>query len=162
MVTDDQRQSRPKPDRQVKSAPLDLGRHVTSLLNVVTKVLSDELDAYNVSPLEYSLLRMCLERGECTATEIAEELPIDASRVSRLVNGLVEDGMLVRRRLKEDRRIVMLRLSDQGQESTALLFQRIQAHYSRLTKGVTSAERTAFEAVMKKIIGNYAADEQSH
>ena len=119
---------------------MDLGRHVTSLLNVVTKVLSDELDAYNLNPLEYSLLRLCLERGECIATELAEELPIDASRVSRIVNKLVDNGMLVRRRLRDDRRVVRLSLSEQGREQISLLFKRIQGHYAHLTEDINSED----------------------
>ncbi len=132
-----------------------MGRHVTSLLNVVTKVLSDELDAYNLSPLEYSLLRLCLERGECIATELAEELPIDASRVSRMVNKLVDNGMLVRRRLRDDRRVVRLSLSEQGREQTSLLFQRIQGYYARLTEDINSDDIKTVNAVTTKILDRY-------
>ena len=160
-MTSDQRQSRPKPDRQVKSAPLDLGKHVTSLLNVLTKLFADEVESRGISPVEYSLLRICLERGECTATEIAEELPVDASRISRIVNRLVDDGMLVRRRLRDDRRVIMLRLSDQGHELISLLFGRLQAHYAWLTEDIDEDDIRTVNAVAARILDKYAAMELS-
>ena len=160
-MTDDQRQSRPNYDRQAQTAPLDLGKHVTTMLNVVTKVLSAELDACDLTPLEYSLLRLCLERGECTATEIAQELPVDASRISRMVTRLVDNGLLLRRRLTDDRRVVKLRLSDSGHETTSLLFNRIQGYYARLTSGINEADIKVFEAVSLKVIDNYLGMEPS-
>ncbi len=157
----DQQQSQPDHDRLPERAPLDLGKHVTGLLNVVTKLFADEVGSRGISPLEYSLLRLCLERGECTTTEIANELPVDTSRVSRIVTGLVDDGMLVRRRLRDDRRVVMLRLSDQGHELISMLFGRLQAHYAWLTEDISADDIKTVNAVSARILGKYAAMESS-
>ena len=45
-------------------------------------------------PLEFKMLQFCLYRDECTATQLAEILPTDPSRISRLVHGLVQRGLL--------------------------------------------------------------------
>ena len=135
----------------------DLGRYVTSLANSVSKGMMDELELYGLTPLEYSLMRFCRERTECTATELAEVLPLDVSRISRMVTRLVDRGFLARRRPREDRRVVYLRLSDEGQELTSYLIQHLQVFYDRLTENISDAEMGVFLAVTLKINENYEA-----
>lgn len=141
---------------------MDLGRCVTTLVNIVSKGTSNELDPYDLAPIEFSLLRFCLERTECTATELAEELPIDASRISRLVNRLFDKGLLIRQRQTDDRRVVMLQLSDHGRELTTALRDRIQAFYARITEDVDEAEMDVFVAVTSKINDKYASLKPPH
>ena len=134
---------------------MDLGGYATGLLNAVAKGMSDELRPYDLSPLEFSLLRACAEKRESTATELAVSLPVDASRVSRVVTRLVDKGLLVRRRLRSDRRIVMLRLSAEGDALTSRLHQRLLAYDAKLLANIPEEETRVFAAVISKVIANY-------
>ncbi len=138
----------------------DLGRCVTDLVNAIAKVATDELENHNLRLTEYHILRFCLERSGCTATEIAAELPVNASRVSRTVNGLVEKKLLVRRRLRQDRRIVMLHLSERGRDLTKDLIYRIQGSYSSLTDNITPADLRVFVDVSNRISDNFKTAER--
>lgn len=135
----------------------DLGRNVARLANSVFKGIADEVATYGLSPFEVHLLMICLEMDESTATELARMLPIDASRISRLVNVLVERDLLVRRRLRQDRRIVKLRLSEEGGELAAEVAQRMEALYAELTKGLSQREIRQFATTALKIQANYEA-----
>ena len=121
----------------------------------------NELERHGLTPLEYSLMRFCQERTECTATELAEVLPLDVSRISRLVTRLVDQELLTRRRPREDRRVIYLRLSEEGQELTSYLIQQLQVFYDRLTENISDAEMGVFLAVTLKINENYEAWRQS-
>ena len=136
---------------------MDLGKCVTGLVNVVAKGTADELDSYDLSPVDFSLLRLCLERGECTATELADELPVDASRISRMVTRMVDKDLLIRRRLRDDRRVVMLRLSPLGNELVRRLLERIQGFYGQLTDNIGDEDMGVFTSVTLKILANYDA-----
>ena len=68
---------------------------MSDLVNTVVKGAADELEGYDLSVIEFTLLRSCLESREVTATARAEVLPVDASRISRIVTTLVEKGLLV-------------------------------------------------------------------
>ena len=57
---------------------------------------------------------MFLTDLEWTATELAQMLSADASSISRVVSKLVERGLLSRRRPREDRRKVLLKLTEEG------------------------------------------------
>ena len=63
---------------------------------------------------EFTLIRCFVDQEEWTATELTDVLPADASRISRLVDGLVSRGLLRRRRRTDDRRVVRLLLTDAG------------------------------------------------
>ena len=135
----------------------DLGTYVSSLANAVYKGIAAEVARYDLSPLDIQLLMICLERNECAATQLAQLLPVDASRISRIVTGLADRGLLRRRRLRSDRRVVMLRLSPRGQELTVLVTEHMQAYYARLTHGLNEREMRAFARTAQRISGNYAA-----
>ena len=95
------------------------------------------------------------------ATQLAVQLPVDASRISRLVTVLADRGLLRRRRLRSDRRIVMLRLSPDGQAVTSELTERMQSYYAKLTEGLNEREMRTFAATALRIVANYEAMQES-
>ena len=138
--------------------PLEsLAASLAGLVTVVEKGLMEETLPFNLSPLEFNLLRTCMLGGEHTATRLAEMLPVDASRISRVVTRLVDMGLLRRRRLRSDRRVVMLRLTERGTELTSLIEERVQVYDARLVEGVSSDEMRGFTSTVSKILANYAA-----
>ena len=138
----------------------ELAACLAGLVNVVDKGTAAEVGPYNLIPLEFNLLQVCMERGECTATQLAEVLPVDASRISRVVNRLVEMDLLSRRRLRDDRRVVMLTLTEHGQELTSQVHERVQLYEARLMEGVTDEAMRVFVDTTFKIISNYEALQQ--
>ena len=156
-MTDPREQFPVKPESEGQASHVDLGACVTSLASVIVKGMAEVVEPHGLTPMEFSLLRACMSAGECTATELAAVLPVDASRISRLVTRLVDRDLLIRRRLRDDRRIVMLRLSDQGTELTNLLDGRIREYDARLTENIGMEEMSVFESVTLKILANHEA-----
>ena len=148
-------------DTQAERPIEDLGITVASLMNAVDKGTAEETTAHDLSPMEFNLLSICMRGGEHTATQLAEMLPVDASRISRVVTRLVDMGLLRRRRLRSDRRIVMLRLTERGHEVASLISQQVQTYNDKITQGITAEEIRGFEAAASKIIANYTALAQS-
>lgn len=112
---------------------------------------------HNLLSTEMLLLMTCRQLGECTATQLAPVLPVDSSRISRLINGLVDRGFLVRRRTPSDRRLVMLSLSERGEEVAVDLTERMDAHYNALVDGLSDAQLEAFASITNAIVENYTA-----
>ena len=134
---------------------MDLAGSVTGLVAVFTEGMADEMKPYNLRPMEFNLLKHCMEREDCNATELAEVLPVDASRISRIVTNLVDRGLLIRQRQADDRRVVKLRLTNEGKVLVSLLLQRMNTYVSALAKNIGSEELSVFEAVSSKIIVNH-------
>ena len=158
-MTDNQ----PSPHSQsTPPAPaVDLVACAEVLVRTVLRGVAEEVDHYGLSAAEFSLLKSCMGRGECTATDLVGVLPVDASRISRLVTSLVKKDLLVRRRLTSDRRVVMLRLSDKGTELTSMLIQHIDARNARLVEDIGEEDLTVFESVTLELLANYEAMQSS-
>ena len=157
-MTEEHRQ----PRRRSGWAPADLGSYVGGLANAVYKGMAEEVAPYDLTPLEFSLLKICMEEGERTATQLAEVLPTDASRISRMVTKLVNLGLLRRRRLANDRRVVKLRITEKGRELTSEAWERVQGYDAKLTEGVNDEEMDIFISICFKILANYATMEEYH
>lgn len=136
---------------------IDLGMAVTSVVTAVASSIDEELQPHGLSSVEFSLLSHCYEREECNASELANVLPVDASRVSRMVTTLVDRGLVRRRRLRNDRRVIMLRLSDDGQELAAMLRRRVREIYTALAANISAEDMQVFASVSDKIVRNYEA-----
>ena len=131
---------------------------MAGLANAVERGLAKELAPYHLTPMEFNLLRFCLiERGEeITATQLSQMLPIDASRVSRIVTAVVDRGLLVRRRLPEDRRVVMLHLSSEGRDITVRALASMDAFVARLMEGIGEDDIQVFVSVFSQMVANHA------
>ena len=139
-----------------KTPAIDLGVQVTDLGIAVARGISDILAPYGLFPVDFALLRACRRMGdECTATQLAEVVPTDPSRISRIVTKLVDLGLLRRRRLQDDRRVVMLRLTDEGRELTSQLYGSTQSYYATLTEGIAGEDLRVFASVTARIMENY-------
>ena len=134
---------------------VSLGACVADLTNAVAKGMADETEPYGLIPVEFSLLKVCLERDECTATQLAEVLPVDASRISRIVNRLVKMGLLHRRRLASDRRVVILTLTPEGAEQAGALDRRIQMYDAKLVEGISEQKMRDFADTVVRIVANH-------
>ncbi|MDE2940718.1 MAG: MarR family transcriptional regulator [Chloroflexota bacterium] len=132
-----------------------LEEYVASLLAAVEKGMAETLLPYDLISLEFKLLKHCLRNEECTATQLAKVLPTDPARISRLVNGLVEKGFLFRRRLRNDRRIVMLSLTDAGRDRLLESDRAIQEFFNLLTAGITEEARVAFVSIAVAMTTRY-------
>ncbi|MCY3919626.1 MAG: MarR family winged helix-turn-helix transcriptional regulator [Chloroflexi bacterium] len=144
------------PDRPIEDLSTYLGAGITELFNALDKAMAQEVAPHGITNLEYDLLWYCME-GERTATELAQVLPVDGSRISRLVTGLVDRGLLRRRRLRSDRRIVMLSLTDEGRETTSGIFENMQRYYAMLTEEIGEEELRVFASVTARIVAKHAA-----
>ena len=142
------------------SAP-QLAEGVVQLINAVVKGVERQIEPAGLISMEFSILKSFAEKSEWTVTQLADVLPADAPRISRLVSKLVDRGLLRRRRRTDDRRVVLLRLTQQGKDLSDELRQRVNEHESRLLEGVSPEELETLRAVTSKILANHATMEQS-
>ena len=143
------------------SLAVRIENRVFGLMHAVDKGMEGVLSSHNITPLEYRLLRFCRESGECTFTQLSVLLPSDPSRVSRVTHGLVEKGFLRRRRLTNDRRVVLMRLTGGGEELTSQMDRQVNEFYEALVAGISEEDIGAFMSAGSAMMQNYSALGQS-
>ncbi|GFP76146.1 MarR family winged helix-turn-helix transcriptional regulator [Clostridium fungisolvens] len=114
-----------------------LGRQLNMLLsashalNVRTAACFDD----SLQPAAFLLIRWLFTYGPTSATVLAESTAMDRSSVSRLVNQLKKLGYVVSESSPEDRRGVLLSLTELGRQKTInALKEKESAFYERISK----------------------------
>ena len=147
-------QSGPEDPADTLSDFADSARNLALVLSLLPATI---LTKYNLTGMQYTLLRCFLDKGEWTATQLTDVLPVKAPRISRLVDGVVERGFLRRSTLGHDRRVVVLTLTDEGREIAAEIHEREDEYQSRLMRDINEDEKKRFLSTAAKIARNYAS-----
>ena len=87
--------------------------HSTSLL--MTKVYKPLLQALNLTYPQYLAMIVLWEKDGLTVGEISTRLLTDPGSMTPLLKRLESEGLLSRTRSKEDERVVIVELTEQGQ-----------------------------------------------
>ena len=150
-----------KKDGEGVDVPTDLGICAIALVKATSKGAQELVAPYNLSLLHFTVLRRFLYKEKWTSTELTQLIPVGPSRMSRLVAMLVSRKLLRRRRLRSDRRVVMLSLTEEGKAFTVDLNRRMSVYEASLTKGVSEEAMAAFLNVTHTILLNEAAQAQA-
>jgi DNA-binding MarR family transcriptional regulator len=81
----------------------------------LARALDVELAEHGITHAQGSIILMLASGRFSTAAELARELYVDSASMTRIVDRLQKRGMLVRMPRIDDRRIIDLRLTDEGQ-----------------------------------------------
>ena len=74
------------------------------------------------------------EKDKLTVNELRETLIDDSPNVSRILNKMVEKGLVRKERQKDDQRVVYVSLTEKGRELHNLADQKITGHNVRLSQ----------------------------
>ncbi len=134
-----------------------LGQHGAALANAVSQFMRRELAPHGLNNLDFTLIRLFLTDEEWTASELAQIMPLDNPAISRVVSKLVDKGILARRRPREDRRFVLLKLTEFGVALGLELHEKLHSYEAKLVEGVAEEEIEALRSTIKKVLQNHNA-----
>jgi MarR family transcriptional regulator for hemolysin len=92
-----------------------------------------------------------------TQHELARALHIEGPTLTRHIDGLEEEGLVVRRRDASDRRAVSVELTDAGRAKHAEMLRAVQAFNQRLLAGFSAEELDELQALLGKLEQNARA-----
>ena len=97
------------------------------------------------------LMNMLKENGELSQKEIAEKLDIRPQSLSELLVKMESDGFISRRQDKDDKRVIVVALTEKGEEQLVVLRQANREHAEKLFSPLTDEEKDALIAILKKL-----------
>jgi len=104
------------------------------------------------------------EGGELTMSQLAAGLRLDASTLSRTIEGLVRRQLVERLREDQDRRVVRIRLTSEGQSVCRSIHEENDGHYSRIFEKIPESRRGTviknFETLVQAFL-DYEVEEVS-
>ncbi len=126
-----------------------ISRVKSTMSNMVTQRTMAEL---GITSTQASILFM-VASGKCLlAAELAREYGIDASAVTRLIDRLEKRGLLTRVRSSEDRRVVRLALTPEGQALAARMPAIFNGVLDKLLAGFTAEETGFLKSMLRRIL----------
>lgn len=79
--------------------------------------------------------------GRLSLIDLADRLTLDKSTVSRSVDNLVNQGLMIRETDPEDRRFIMLRLTEQGENIYREVEQRMEGYFLEIIATIPPDKR---------------------
>src|SRR5262245_31590247 len=93
-----------------------------------------------------------------TQQELAQALHIEGPTLTRHIDGLEEDGLVVRRRDANDRRAVSVELTEAGRAKHAELLRAVQSFNRKLLNGLSTEEIDELRTLLAKLEQNARRD----
>ncbi|MBK4205225.1 MarR family transcriptional regulator [Bacillus subtilis] len=83
---------------------------MSSMNSIQKEIFKDSI----ITPDQFNLLNEINVRGTCTSSLLAKELNVKKSTITAIVNRLVDKGLLNRIHKENDRRFIILKLTEKG------------------------------------------------
>jgi DNA-binding MarR family transcriptional regulator/GNAT superfamily N-acetyltransferase len=113
-------------------------------------------EGYLESPFSLTGVRVLFElahREETSASELGEELGLDAGYLSRLLRGFEEDGLIHKRPSEADGRRSILRITERGRETFAPLDARSRGDIGAMLGSLSVADQERLVGAMRTLEG---------
>ncbi len=112
----------------------------------------EECAGFDITPVQYGLLTTLSLNPDLDQNSIGRELGIDRTNVADVLARLARRGLLERYRSKEDRRMVLARLTPAGQRVAGEMYAAMLRAQNRLLAPLPPRERKAFIDTLLRLI----------
>jgi DNA-binding MarR family transcriptional regulator len=123
---------------------------MTELLRVYQFRDRDRVASHGLTVTQTYALEIVIRRGEVTAKELALELALEKSTVSRLVEAMAESRLVDRMDHPHDARSLLLRATALGQRRYQAVRRDIVHENAAVLRGLSGAQRATFIATLQR------------
>ncbi|MES2537792.1 MAG: MarR family transcriptional regulator [Pseudomonadota bacterium] len=123
----------------------------------LAKALDVALAEYDITNAQGSIVLMLSSGKYSTAAELARELYIDSASVTRMIDRLEKRGLIMRLPRGEDRRVINLRLTPDGQVLAETLPPIYVEVLNRSFAGFSSEELEVLRGLLRRFLHNDTA-----
>lgn len=89
--------------------------------------------------------------GECTMSQLAEELVLSMSSATMIVDKLVQKGIVSREHSSADRRVVMIRLTAEGEQAFKAIYEDFKRIGRTMLESLNEDEQDTLLSLYRKV-----------
>ena len=119
--------------------------------NAVFLYFKKELQQFDITPIQYSLLACLWQEDQQTPSQLAQELCLDTSTVTGLLARLESKELLVRTFCQEDRRRIIVCLTEAGRALQSPIEALIERANAQVTAGLSPQEVETLKRHLRQI-----------
>lgn len=112
----------------------------------------EECLEFGITPVQYGLLTILSGNPDSDQISLAQALGIDRTNVADVLSRLAQRGLIERTRSTQDKRMVLARLTQQGEKLVAAMHPAMSRAQERLLDTLGDKEREAFLATLLKLL----------
>ena len=144
----------PEPREPVEHMPLwrRPGYLIRRLHQIHSTLFGEECDSFDITPVQDGLLTTLRQMPDADQISLAQEIGLDRTNVSDVLVRLAKRGLVRRRRAKQDKRMMLSRLTPEGERLTAELHEKMVRAQDRLLAPLNPGEREAFLSTLLRLI----------
>ena len=113
---------------------------LTNVQNAVFLFFKKQLQQFNVTPIQYALLKCLWDEDEQAPSQLAQHLCLDSSTVTGIMGRLEEKELIVRQYCKTDRRRIIVCLTDAGRALQKPIESLIEETNHLVTQGLSNQQ----------------------
>lgn len=113
-----------------------------------------KLEGSGITRIQWVSMYYIDEFENISQRELSNLMCVKDSSIGRLIDRLERDGIVTRTRSKEDRRVITLSLSEEGQQRFDILLPLGQEFNDQLIKNIPEEDLETFENVLKTMLSN--------
>lgn len=125
---------------------------LTKAQHIVFQYLKSELAQFDVTPVQYGVLKCLWDEDSQTPKQISTTLSLDGSTITGVLDRIVNKGLVVRVASVEDRRTLKVELTNEGLLLREPIEQIIEQVNKKALIEFSSEEQTQLKHSLKKII----------
>jgi DNA-binding MarR family transcriptional regulator len=110
----------------------DMGQLLQRTVRICQVFEREQIKVHGFTSSQCYILLEILKSGILTINEISYKMNLEISTITRIMDNLVRDQLIVRNRSLQDKRIVEAALTEKGKNEAAKLQESIQEYYKHV------------------------------
>lgn len=126
----------------------EVGDMVKKLVRVFQLFERDQIKIFGVTTSQCYCLLELLKSEKLTMFELSQKMNLNTSTMTRIVDNLVRDGLILREKDDKDRRVVLLLLTENGRNTANRLNESINLYYKKTMENLPEGE---LDTILKSV-----------
>lgn len=118
------------------------------------RLFDQTLKEYDITAVQWAILKHLEECGKCSQNQIAESLYMDKASVGTIIEKLIKKEMVTREKSEDDRRAYHVFLTKKAKQVVQDLTSTAEETNEKSFGNMSQEERTALKALLQKVIEN--------
>lgn len=114
---------------------------------------------FNLTIPQIVTLHQLTDSGGCTAGELAKRVYLSQATMTGIIDRLEKRGLVRRIRCVDDRRRVMINLTEEGQEVVTFMPKPLQDQFINRLTALPQAEQSAIADTLSRVVSMMEADD---
>lgn len=136
--------------------------NVLEVKHVLEREIRELFEEHDITPRQYNVLRILYVRGPggLSCQSIDEQLVTSVSDISRLIDRMSEKNLVQRQRSENDRRVVLIHLTEKGKQSCRAVDDRLVQRVEQLFDHMEREELEQLKELLQTVLDGFYSDEK--